>query len=59
MHVANGIAHVLNVTESVDHTTPEITALSWHSLGLDQEVLDQVLQEAGDEFNKLKQQIDV
>ncbi|MBC3812315.1 HDOD domain-containing protein [Undibacterium aquatile] len=59
VHVANGIAHVLNVTESADHTTPEITALSWHSLGLDQEALDQVLQEAGDEFNKLKQQIDV
>lgn len=59
IHVANGIAHVLNVTATPDHSTPEISALSWESLGLDQNGLDQVLEEAAREFSKLRQQVDL
>ncbi|MEB0139170.1 MULTISPECIES: HDOD domain-containing protein [unclassified Undibacterium] len=57
VHVANGIAHVLHLNHTPDHSTPEITALSWQHLGLDQDVLDQVLLEASAEFLKLQQQV--
>jgi len=59
VHVANGIAHALNVTSVPDHSTPEITALSWESLGLTQESLDQLLAEASKEFQALQEKLDV
>ncbi|MFZ6863190.1 HDOD domain-containing protein [Undibacterium sp. Ji67W] len=59
VHVANGIAHVLNGNAEPDHSTPEITALSWENLGLTQESLDQVLAEASKEFQELQEKIEI
>ena len=58
VHVANGITHALNITGAPDHSTPEITLLSWESLGLTQESLDEVLAEASKEFKALQENVD-
>jgi putative nucleotidyltransferase with HDIG domain len=59
IHAANGITHALCLSDTEDQTAAEISAQTWESLGLDQESLDQVFQEASLEFKKLESQIEV
>ncbi|MFZ6722775.1 HDOD domain-containing protein [Undibacterium sp. Ji49W] len=59
IHVADGIAHALRVTTTPDLAPPEITGQSWESLGLDQASLDEVLNEATTEFEKLQDMVEV
>lgn len=57
VHVADGIAHALQVTSTLDHNPPEITALSWESLGLTPESLAKVEAEAQAELEKLDAEV--
>ncbi|MFZ6870596.1 HDOD domain-containing protein [Undibacterium sp. Di27W] len=59
IHVADGIAHALEVTTTPDLAPPEITGQSWESLGLDQALFDEVLAEAAIEFEKLQEAVEV
>lgn len=55
IHVADGIAHALGVTTTPDHAVPEVSALSWESLQLDQASFDQIMTEAQAAFDKLSE----
>ncbi|MET3117455.1 putative nucleotidyltransferase with HDIG domain [Undibacterium sp. GrIS 1.8] len=59
VHVADGIAHALNISTTPDHTPPEISGQAWESLGLDQASLEEVLAEAQLQFDKLNAEMDV
>lgn len=53
IHVADGIAHALQMAATPDHAVPEVSAQSWNSLGLDQAALDAVMAEVQKEFARL------
>lgn len=59
IHAADGIAHALGVTTFEVQHPPEVTALAWESLGLDEEVLAQVYEEARQKIEKLNADVDV
>lgn len=53
IHVADGMAHVLDVTTDKGQETIEVSALSWTSLNLDQAAMDQLLEELAEQLEKL------
>jgi len=55
VHVADAIAHTLNISSTSDLAPAEVTAQAWESLGLDHDILEQVLVEAGQAFQKINE----
>ena len=45
VHVANAIAHALDLSDQEDDLVPEVSTNAWHELGLEQEVYLQIFRE--------------
>lgn len=59
IHVANGITHAITESDTAEVRDAEISALSWQSLGISEEDLQALTNEAADLFVRMESEIDL